>query len=132
MSFAFTATELSDFRVVQTGHMMDTCVIGVHGSTTDAHGQEIASYTDGAPVDCGLGFPQQRAGEFIGPDGNVISIDAELRLSIANGEGVSPHDRITITKRHGETLSTQQVYEVAGLPKRGPSGVVLPLVRFDR
>lgn len=124
---AFTADELTAMRAVQTGAMMDTCTLRKWAPTVDSYGTEIPAYTDTTDVSCGLdvtpGGREQRR-----PDGTITMISATLRLSLDDGAVLTEEDRITVTKRNGETLSPALAYGIDGQPQRGPTGYVLQLV----
>lgn len=125
-----TAAERAAMQTTQESHMGDTCVIQSHSATQDAYGQESSTYTDGASIPCGFSYaPMGVAPEIERPTGTVMTIDAMVRLRIEDGEDVSPTDRVKLTHRFGEALSTPQVYEVTGNPRVGPSGIVLQLQR---
>lgn len=124
---AFTADELTRMRAVQVDAMMDTCTVHVYAPTVDDYGTEIAGYTDTTGVACGWdvtagGREQKRQG------GTIVTIAATLRLSLDDGDGLTEEDRVTVTKRNGETLTPAQTYGIDGAPQRGPTGYVLNLV----
>lgn len=125
---AFTADELTAMRAVQTGAMMDTCTLRKWAPTTDNYGTEIPAYTETANVDCGLDVSVAGGREQRRPDGTITMISATLRLSLDDGTGLTEEDRITVTKRNGETLSPALAYGIDGQPQRGPTGYVLQLV----
>lgn len=128
----FTAAELSGMATVQTAHMMDTGVLQAHSATQDAHGQQVDSYADGVAIPCGFGYaPLGRAPEVVLEDGTTVTVDAQVRLRVADGDAARAVDRFKLTHRFGEALNTPQVFEIVGLPRRGPSGIVLQLRKVD-
>jgi len=119
----FTSDELSGFRTAQTDHMMDTCVIQAYSSTQNSYGEEVVTYTDGTALACGLDM--RPGNERHSTQYTTTEYDATIRLPIATAPDV--RDRIKITKRFGETLSTVLVFEITGPIQRGPSGIRMQL-----
>lgn len=127
---AFTAAELEGMRGVQASAMMDRCIIRAWAPTTNVLGEEIEGFVDRPNVVCGLdvtpgGQEQPR------PVGTLMTVGAKLRLSLADGEALSPKDVIVVTHRNGEALSPTLTYGLDGPPLRGTTGVVLTLVRAE-
>lgn len=120
---SFDKGELAAMREAQTAHMMDTCVIQSYGASgsTDL-GRPTYTYTDGDPIDCGFQHVSPRE---VMQGTRVIMTSARLRLPLT--ATVKGQDRIKLTHRYGEALSTPEIYEIVGQPKRGPSGYVLDL-----
>jgi len=117
--FSFSAADLTAMREAQTDHMMDTCYIQVLTQTFNTFGEEINTWADsGSAIDCGL--EMQAGSETHGTDKTVVQYDAVLRISITDVP--SETQRIRVTKRHAETLTTPLVYEIASPIQRGPSG----------
>ncbi len=123
MSWVFTTAELTGLQTAQDVHMMDTCTIDVYTDAgADAFGNPNPSWVAGVAMACG--FRSDVIDEELDTS-NVPIIDAKVRLPI--GTTINPQNRITITKRHGVTLSPSRRFEIVGEPKRGPSGLVLDL-----
>jgi hypothetical protein len=55
----------------------------------------------------------------------VVLTDAVLRLPIDSV--VTNVDRVQVTHRYGEMLLTPWTFAVIGMPRRGPSGLLLNL-----
>ena len=111
--------ELTGLQVTQEGHMMDTCVRLVYAAATDAYGIPQPTYTPAATsLACGFN-PSSR--EMMN---QVPDVEAVLRLPADTV--LDNRDRIRITYRFG-TAVTNEDYEIAGLPRRGPSGLLVPL-----
>lgn len=111
-------------RACQVAHMHDTCVILKYMKTSDDYGLNKPLYVQGWTATCGL--------ELVAPDEQqdasfVPAIDARLRLSIGLADVLDTKDRIKITHRYGEALTTPQVFEIVGILKRGPTGFYLDL-----
>ena len=124
-----TAVDLASMRRTQNAAMQDTCTVHKWAPTVDDYGTEIPAYTDTTGVACGLDVSGGTgAGERRRPDGTITTIGATLRLSLEDGAGMTEEGRITITHRHGELLAPVLAYGIDGLPQRGPTGYVLPLV----
>ena len=119
---AFSTAELASMQGTQEAHMMDSCTIDVYTNAgTDTFGNPNPSWVAGSPIFCG--FQATKTDEAL-DESNVPTIDATVRLPI--GTSINPKNRITITKRHGVTVTARH-YEIVGEPKRGPSGLVLEL-----
>lgn len=129
----FSTAERGELRGAQAAHMPDTCIVQTHSVTQDAHGQEVIDYADGLPIACGFGYaPLGVAPEVERADGTTVTVDAQVRLTLADGQGIGTKDRVKLTKRFGTALAPAQVYEVVGPPRVGPSGVVLQLRQVTR
>lgn len=123
----FTADELTDMRAAQTGHMMDTCVIQTCTQTVDSYGEMVETFTDGSEQDCGLDM--RPGSERHLNDSTDLRYDATIRLAITQTPGAK--DRIKVTKRFGETLTTPLVFSITGVIQRGASGIRLALSRVE-
>lgn len=123
----FTSSELTAMRSAQTGHMMDSCKISVQSTTADSFGQLVESWTDGSEIDCGLDM--RPSSERRGAEYTATEYDAVLRLALTTT--INSKDRVSITKRFGEALSTALVYEVVSPIQRGPSGIRVLLRRIE-
>ena len=126
-SNAFMSSELEALRAAHVAHYNDTCQIGVYSSTQDSFGYEVPAWTYGVAIPCGFSPLGGRESE--GADKTVLRSDATLRLPISTS--ISKVDRVKIVSRHGETLSPAEIYQVMSLAKRGPSGLVIDLVKVD-
>jgi hypothetical protein len=121
---ALSAVDLANMRACQIAHMHDTCTILRYTATSDDYGLQNPLYTPGWTVECGL--------ELVSPDEQqdasfVPAIDAKIRLPLTLADVVDTKDRIKITHRYGEELTTPQVFEIVGILKRGPTGFYLDL-----
>ena len=124
-----TAGELASMRTVQNVAMMDTCTLRIQSSTQDAYGSEVKTWTERTGVSCGLDVTGGIAArEQRRPDGTITTIGATLRLSLADGQGLTEEDSITVTHRHNELLVPPLPYTIDGYPQRGPTGYMLRLV----
>ena len=124
---AFSTAELAALRDAHTAHYNDSCQIGVLTSTQDSTGYPAPTWTYGSTISCG--FDPSGGREREGADKTVLRSDATLRLPI--GTSVNQKDRVKIISRHGSTLSPAETYQVSSLTMRGPSGLVLDLVKVD-
>lgn len=124
---AFSTAELTALREAHTAHYNDTCQIGVLSTTQDTTGYPAPTWTYGSTIECG--FDPAGGREREGADKTVLRSDATLRLPI--GTSVNQKDRVKIISRHGSTLSPAETYQVTSLAMRGPSGLVLDLVKVD-
>lgn len=104
----------------QADAMQDVCRIYVYSSQPDDYGNPTPTYTAGEPTVCGF----RPSNDEVQGSGEVAMIDAKLRLPIS--ANVHQHDRIQLTHRYGAAI-TAQMFEVFGMPERGPSGLVVNL-----
>ena len=51
---AISTTQLAVMQTTRQSHLMDTCVHEVYSSTTAAHGEPVANYSDGSTYACGI------------------------------------------------------------------------------
>lgn len=123
----FSADELTGFRATQTDHMMDTVVRQVYSATSNSYNEDIVTYTDQTAIDCGLDM--RPGSERHTSNYTALQYDATMRLPITTS--INPRDRLKVTKRFGETLSTALVFEIVGPIQRGPSGIRLLLKRVE-
>jgi head-tail adaptor len=106
--------DLAMMRADQTDALWDTCVVQTQSVTVDTYGQGIETFTDGTAIACRFVPSSGREiKEITRRDGTITIIRAIVRLP--RGTTVTPNDRIKITKRFGETLTTPLVYAVAGV-----------------
>ena len=118
----FSAGELERMRDTQEAAMQDTCRVLAYSSIDDTYNYPVPSYAAGDAMDCGLEMvdPEEIQGE-----GQVPEIDARIRLPLGTTYG--PKDRIEVTHRYGEALTKSLVFEIVGLARHGPTGLVLDL-----
>ena len=123
---ALTSEERTNMQATQDSAMLDTCVLLTHSEgETDEYGISEDAFSASNPLSCG--FNDTPGGSFreVMQDAQVVMIDAQLRLPIDTD--VSHRDRIKITHRYGEPLASAPVFEIVGVPHRGPSGLLLKL-----
>lgn len=119
------AGELTRLQGAQEGGMQDTCVIVSRtAGSVDAYGWPTDGYSTGNTYVCGLDEDPWKESMGVTQVGEKL---ARLRLPLEAFGHVEVDDRVKITKRFGVTLTTQPVYVVVGLERRGPSGLVLGL-----
>lgn len=128
MAYQFSAAELADMRTAQTGHMLDTGNIQPVSASTDTFGQVVETWPTNS-ADLAVGLDMRPGTERIGADMTLTEYDAILRMPITAAPSV--RDRIRITKRFTETLSTALVFEIVGPIQRGPSGIRILLRRVE-
>lgn len=128
LDYDFSATELTDMRVAQEAHMMDTGNVQPVTVTGDTFGQEIETWpTNSDSIACGLDM--RPGSERHGVDKTVIEYDATVRVPIETTVDLRDHFRIT--KRFDETLDTALVFNIVSPPQLGPSGIRLLLQRIE-
>jgi len=123
----FSADELTGMRTAQTDHMMDSVVRQVYSATQNPMNEDVVTYTDAAVQDCGLDM--RPGAERHSANYTALEYDATMRLAIT--ATIDARDRMKVTKRFGETLSTALVFEIVGPVQRGPSGIRLLLKRIE-
>jgi len=125
MSLTFSAGELDGMRDVQTAHMMDSCLIAEPTSTTNADNvpEDSFNWTNAAQSPCG--FNANPSKELLD---QVPSSEAVVRLPIDTD--ISNGARVRVTKRFGETQTAPITYGVIGMPRQGPSGLLVWLVKI--
>jgi hypothetical protein len=117
-----SATTLSHLRVRYGRLMQDTCKVLAYSATADDYGLPVVTFTPGAAIACG--FDPQASRE-VQEGSHVAVVDGRLRLPL--GTAVTSKDRIQVTHRFGEALSSPETYSIIGEPERGPTGLVLNL-----
>ena len=124
----FSEDELARMQVAQESAMMDRCILLTkYEQGRDGHNNPIYGEAKSRELICGL---DPTASQEI-PDGSeVVLIDARLRLSLSTESSIRNISRVKIVKRFGVILDPPLIFEVVGLPERGPSGIVLNL-RFS-
>ena len=115
--------ELADLRQAQEVHMLDRCVILAYHASRDSYGLPKPVYVAGDETICGLDEGNRTEQQSIG---HVPLTDAVLRLPLT--ATITARSRVRITRRHGAFVSNPQpVYEVAGVPRLGASGLLVNL-----
>jgi len=112
----------------------DECTLRTRSDIQDATGQPIASWTDAyTEVPCGMEFSpfKFRSREIVAGGEGTSEILVRARISVDYYDNLQQDDRLVLTKRHGETLSESEIYEIQGFPERGPFGMVLNLKRVE-
>jgi hypothetical protein len=126
---AFSIAELSSMQATQVAAMMDCCDIMTHTpGAADERGLPAVTYPVSATgVPCGFEHSKTDR-EFMGATRagtQVPTYDGSLRLPI--NTVITERDRVRITARFGVTETTPTIYEVVGLPRKGPSGLYVRL-----
>lgn len=103
--------------------MMDSCTLRVWAPTIDEYGTETEAWTSTTNVACGLDV-SKGSREMRRPDGTITTVDAVLRLSLADGANLTAKDSVIVTQRNGEPVAL--TYGIAGV-QRGPTGIVVQL-----
>jgi head-tail adaptor len=120
---AFSAAELAELRDAQVSAMMDTCeLLKRTEAGQDEYGMPVEQWVILSVVACGLDVRGSR--EAVEGGGRRL-FDARLRLPI--GTNITGMDRLRVTKRHGELMVEQIMYEAVGDARRGSSGLILEL-----
>ena len=123
---------LARIRLDQAATMFDTCELLTYGAgTVDAYGKPAVSYTSAGTSACGVEHANAigeggRPSEALGKT-EVPRMTRQLRLPLT--ADVNHLARVRVTHRYGVALVTPELYEVVGLPQRGPSGFVAEIRR---
>lgn len=125
----FSTAELTRLQAAQDAAMQDTCrVLTRSSSGVDEHNVSIEDFAVGDALICG--FEMFGPKEWHLPSGQVVVIDGRVRLPI--GTAIAGLDRVRITHRYEVELAAAEDYEVVGVPKRGPSGLVVLVKKVTR
>jgi hypothetical protein len=137
---SFGSAELSRLQSTQESAMQDRAVRLMYQETADDYGNPSPHYQTMGGEEFPLDFPAAYADlicglEHLNPEemqntGEVPRITARLRLPIDTV--IDERDRIQMTHRYGVPLDTEQVFEIVGPVRRGPSGLVLDLALCTR
>ncbi len=122
---AFQAGELSRMQATQEAAMMDTCVHLRRFTQEDDYGNPVETFAEGESFACGIDLPPKNAEAQV--NGQVVMVDARLRLPLDAETAIGNAERIRLTHRFGMALASDQDYEVIGEARRGPSGLVYNL-----
>lgn len=123
---------LAMLRRDQLASMNDTCELYAHGvGSVDAYGKPADTYTLSETTLCGV-----EHGNEDGVGANVTEAlgktevpRATLKLRLPLMVSVDQLARVKVTHRHGSALVAAELYEVVGLPQRGPGAFVAEIRR---
>lgn len=122
------SSQLSHFRERQLSSLMDTCHKLTYSRSTNDYNESIDTYTeDNTDRPCGL--DQGAGNETRRTQDTLLEYDAVIRLPLS--ENWNEKDRIKVTKRFGETLSTPIIYDIVSPIQRGPSGIRMLLRKIS-
>ena len=127
-----TTGALARLRGAYGDWMLDTCVHQTRGTSQDAYGQLVETYSDALTYACGVDLTSSQASsrEIRQADQTIVQTDGVLRLPLSALGVVSAKSRIRLTKRYGETLGAALTFEVEGEPRPGPLGLICDLRRL--
>ena len=122
------SNQLSHFRERQAASLVDTCHKLTYSRTFNDLNEPIESWSESnTDLPCGLqqltGTEQKRQHD------TLVSYDAIIRLPLS--ESWNEKDRIKITKRFGEALTTVITYEIVSPIQRGVSGIRMTLRKLS-
>ncbi len=116
-----SSQELADMRVTQDGAMQDTCLIAEPGtSSTNAYKLPTNTWDWAHATQSECGFDASPSAEVLN---QVPTSEVTLRLPVTRT--ISNRARVRVTKRFGETQASPVTYEVVGMPRLGPSGLLV-------
>lgn len=122
-----SADELTSLRAFAEETMQDRCYILRRTRTYSSIGEPVEVYTaDDTAIACG--FRPTGQTQRIGAVVATTDVDATLRLPV--GTSIDLSCRVKITERHLQD-TTDETFEVASEPRRGPSGIVVDLRRLE-
>lgn len=116
---SMSTQELTELRSDTELLMFDICVIQTQAAGSGKN-QTGGTWTDGSAIECGVdvdvapGRSPADTEMFDGSDGTITR--PLIRLPIDTS--ATSVNRIKVTKRHGTTLSTAEIYAILGDPKR--------------
>lgn len=118
--------ELDLLEAVYDGSLPDTCVMMTRTTATDWNRpKEI--YLTSTTFSCEFG---PHPGNEVMSQTDVEMPDGRLRLPLAAEVHLLKNNRIKITHRFGEALTTpvgRRTYEIEGPPLRSPAGIIVDL-----
>ena len=112
--------------------MNDMCELLAYGTgAVDAYGKPVSTYAVIGTSACGVEHANAigeggRPSEALGKT-EVPRMTRQLRLPLT--VDVNHLARVRVTHRYGVALVAPELYEVVGLPQRGPSGFVAEIRR---
>lgn len=116
----FTSADLANMRSAHTDRLQDKCYIQALTVTPNSMNEQVKSWADtGSEISCGL--EMNPGSEEYGVDKVVLQYDAILRLPITTS--IDETQRLRVTKRYAETLSTPLIFDIVSPIQRGPSGI---------
>lgn len=121
----FSSRELTDMQATQEAAMMDICQHLQRYIEDDDYNNKVETFIPGESYACGL--DENPKGPEAMEGTQVVMVDAKLRLSIDVDGVIANTDRIRITHRFGVALASTRDYEIVGVQRRGPSGLVFNL-----
>lgn len=122
----FTTTDLSNMRSAHIDRLQDTCYLQARTVTPDSMNQQVESWADtGSALSCGLEMKAGSETQLL--EKTLVVYDAILRLAIADVP--TEVQRVRVTKRYGETLTTAMIFDIASPIQRGPSGIRILLTK---
>ena len=131
MSF-FSTKQRAQMRRAYNARMFDVCNLHTRSNTQDSAGQPIASWTVLA-TDVPCGFETSpfkfRAREIVAGGEGTSEILVRARLPVSYYDSIDQDDRLILTGRSGDTLTTSETYEIQGFLERGPAGLIANLKR---
>ena len=126
--------QITQMRATYGTHMHDRCTLSVRTDTQDATGQPMPTWTAFA-TDVPCGFETSpfkfRAREIVAGGEGTSEILVRARIPISYYDNIDQNDRLILTKRVGDTLTTPETYEIQGFLERGPAGLVVNLKRVE-
>ena len=123
---AVSAAEVTAIQSDFDNAMADTCQIGADTGTQSSYSPDPddPNWVYGGTLACGVNTHRPEEALELG---QATLTDATIRVPV--GTTVTGEDRVRVTKRHGSTLGTAEVYAVKGDPRRGISGLILNCLR---
>ena len=134
MPYLLSPLEISQLEADNEGMMGDRCNILTRTNTVNSSGQPIATWTTAhTAVPCGFEFSpfkfRSRETGFPGAESSEILVRA--RISKDYYATIATDSRLVLTSRFGETLPETETYEVRGFTERGPSALIVNLLRVN-
>lgn len=124
----------SKLRSLQALALPDYCRVGTFTESRDSRGQFIEDYEYGDEMACrfNVDISMARSGYEILGAAEIPRNDTFIALPInATTEAITEQDRIRITRRQGEALTTNEDWEVASPVNRGTANIFVRLRPVD-
>lgn len=121
---ALTNRDLARMQATQEGHMLDMGnVLTFVTDGKDEFNVPNGVWVTGPSVKCGFQFANET--REVQAEGDVAQVDAELRLPL--GTKINQLDCFRLTHRFGKPSDVICHFEVVGIPREGPSGLLVDL-----
>lgn len=123
---SFSPDELAGMQATQESAMMSEAYILVYSRTQDA-GEPVEIWTQ-SPNPIKIGLDTKVSKEIRKDDQTILNTSGRARLPIDTI--IDEKDKLKIITRFGQPITPIE-YALAGIPERGPSGLVVDLMIIE-